>query len=286
MARKPVAAGRFYEADSEQLREQVTTCFLEGPGKLPEVKRGKGEIKALIVPHAGYVFSGPVAAYAYARAAEGGLPDKFVIVGPNHTGYGAGVAVMAGGKWETPLGKVGIDESIARKITADGIAEEDEMAHLYEHSVEVQLPFLQFMLGDFSFVPICMGMQDYGTAIELGSRLALALSSENALLIASTDFSHVGVSYGQMPPAGVPVNEWASMQDKKAIDAILSMDVKHFMEVVAGNNISMCGYGCVAAVMEAAKKMGATRAELLKYATSYDVYPSDSCVGYGAIVIE
>jgi len=283
MARKPVAAGRFYEASGDMLREQVRECFLKGPGRLPEVRRGGGRIKACIVPHAGYIFSGHVAAHAYAEAAEAGLPDKFVIVGPNHTGYGAGVAVMARGEWETPLGIVEIDEDAAGKILGSGIAEEDETAHMYEHSIEVQIPFLQFLSSDFSFVPVCMGIQDYETAVELGSRLA---NVSDALLIASTDFSHVGVGYGQMPPAGMNVNEWASMQDKKAIDAILSMDVGHFMEVVGRNSISMCGYGCVAAVMEAAKKLGAKEARLLKYSTSYEVYPSDSCVGYGAIIME
>jgi len=220
MVRKPVAAGRFYEGDAGKLKEQIRECFLDerGSGKLPNVKRGRGKIKGCIVPHAGYVFSGPVAAHAYAEVAEEGLPDRFVIIGPNHTGYGAGVAVISNGKWGTPLGNARIDSDTADRIKG-GIVEEDEMAHLYEHSIEVQLPFLQFLNPDFSFVPVCMGLQDYDTAIELGNKLA---DVTDALLIASTDFSHVGAGYGQLPPAGMPANEWASMQDQKAIDAICS----------------------------------------------------------------
>ncbi|MEA2055106.1 MAG: MEMO1 family protein [Candidatus Thermoplasmatota archaeon] len=284
MIRRPVAAGSFYEGNAEMLSKQIEKCFLDGrgPGKLPEIRKRKGKIKGCIVPHAGYVFSGPIAAHVYTEIAEDGFPDSFIIVGPNHTGYGLGVALMAEGEWETPLGNVKIDENVARKICG-GIVDEDEMAHLYEHSIEVQLPFLQFLNPDFSFVPLCMGIQDYNTAIEVGERLA---GAPDALLIASTDFSHVGTGYGQFSPAGIPVNEWASVQDKKAIDAIRSMDIRYFMETVENNNISMCGYGCVAAVMAAAKKLGARKARLLKYSTSYDVYPSDSCVGYGAIVIE
>jgi len=284
MIRKAVAAGRFYEGDEASLREQIRECFLDGrgPGLLPEIGAKEGRVKGCVVPHAGYVFSGAVAAHSYIEIAKDGFSDKFIIVGPNHTGLGSDVALMSEGEWETPLGAVPVDEEIADRMIG-GIVSDDAMAHLYEHSIEVQIPFLQFIKDDFSFVPVCMRMQDYGIALQLGEKLA---HERDALLIASTDFSHVGMDYGQVPPAGISVNEWASMQDKKAIDAILSMDVKKFMEVIAINNISMCGYGCVAAVMVAAKKRGAKRARLLKYSTSYDVYPSDSCVGYGAIVFE
>jgi len=284
MIRKAVAAGRFYEGNSTALKEQITECFLDerGPGIMPEIGAGEGRIKGYVVPHAGYVFSGAIAAHSYAELAKDGFSDKFIVVGPNHTGFGADVALMLEGEWETPLGLIPIDREIADNMVG-GIVSDDAMAHLYEHSIEVQLPFLQFLSNDFSFVPVCMKMQDYETALLLGKKLA---DEKDAILIASSDFSHVGMDYGQLPPAGVGVNEWASMQDKKAIDAILSMDVKKFMEVVAANNISMCGYGCVAAVMVAAKKRGAKKARLLKYSTSYDVYPSESCVGYGAIVFE
>ena len=283
MIRKAVAAGRFYEGGREALKEEIRQCFLDerGPGMLPEIGERKGIVKGCVVPHAGYVFSGAVAAHSYAEIAKDGFSDRFIIVGPNHTGLGAEVAVMSEGKWETPLGIVEVDSEIANEML-EGIISDDAMAHLYEHSIEVQLPFLQFLGNEFSFVPVCMKTQNYETAIELGEKIA----NTDAMLIASSDFSHVGVDYGQMPPSGIPVNEWAAMQDKKAIDAILSMDVEKFMSVVSINGISMCGYGCVAAVMFAAKKRGATKARLLKYSTSYDVYPSNSCVGYGAIVFE
>ncbi len=283
MKRRAVAAGTFYEGKEERLKEQIQNCFLHrlGPGKIPTAKEGKGEIKACIVPHAGYMYSGHVAAHAYAAMGNDGFPDVCIILGPNHTGYGSGIAVMTQGEWETPLGSVLIHTQTAKAIHK-GIIDDDKTSHLYEHSIEVQLPFLQFLNPSFSFVPLCMGMQDYDTAKDIADILA----EQDILLIASTDFSHVGFGYGQVPPQGILSHQWANEQDKKAIDAILSLDAKRFMEVVDEHAISMCGYGCVAAVMIAAKKLGAKKATLLSYATSYDIHPSDSCVGYAAIVIK
>jgi AmmeMemoRadiSam system protein B len=163
-----------------------------------------------------------------------------------------------------------------------GIIDADEVAHKYEHSIEVQLPFMQFLYPSFSFVPLSIGLQDFETANEIGEVLA----DHKSLLVASTDFSHVGLSYRQLPPRGASPHEWAQEQDKKAIDAIMSLDAKRFLDIVDEHAVSMCGYGVVAAVMIAAKKRGAQTVQLLSYATSYDVHPSESCVGYAAIVIK
>jgi AmmeMemoRadiSam system protein B len=281
MLRKPAAAGRFYAGTADQLRHQIEEAFLDarGPGMLPELVIRTGDIKGCVVPHAGYQFSGPVAAHVYASLAQDGFPEGLVIVGPNHTGYGAPVSVMVQGSWETPLGPVQIDEQRAVQLTEVGIP--DTLAHQHEHSIEVQLPFLQYLTPHFSFVPVCLSLQNYDTANELGTALSRL---PHTVPIASSDFSHAGSGYGTSPPRHLTVHQWAEEQDQKAIEAIQSLDVNRFIKTVEEHQISMCGYGCVAAVMIAAKRRGASEARLLQYSTSYDVYPADSCVGYGALI--
>jgi AmmeMemoRadiSam system protein B len=281
MLRKPAVAGQFYAGTAGSLRRQIEESFLSerGPKKLPTVMPGPWDIKGCIVPHAGYPYSGPVAAHVYAALAQDGFPDGLVIVGPNHTSYGAPVALMKNGSWETPLGTVAVDERRAELLA--GVATHDPMAHQYEHSIEVQLPFLQYLKQDFMFVPVCLARQSYDAAIKLGSAMA---HLPHSVPIASSDFSHVGMGYGTAPPLDKPVHRWAEEQDRRAIDAIKSMDAQHFLQTVEEHSISMCGYGCVAAVMVAAQKRGASEAHLLCYSTSYDVYPADSCVGYGALL--
>lgn len=280
MHRKPAAAGRFYEGDPDGLREQLTECFRDrrGPGEVPEVTRGHGDIKGCIVPHAGYPFSGPIAAHVYAAIAADGMPNRYVILGPNHTGYGAPVAMMSQGAWDTPLGEVQLDGDAGEAFA--GVADEDRVAHMQEHSIEVQLPLLQFLHDDFTFLPVCLARQDHATAKQLGEVIATV----DALPVASTDFSHAGMGYGRHPPSDMEVQEWAREQDDKAVEAITSMDVGGFLDTIERENISMCGYGAVAAVMHAALENGATTAELLAYGTSYEVHPTSSCVGYAAMV--
>lgn len=280
MNRKPAAAGRFYESNPEALRQQITECFREerGPGEVPDVQDGEGDIKGCIVPHAGYPFSGAIAAHAYAAAATDGMPRRFIILGPNHTGYGALVAMMSQGAWDTPLGSVPLDADAGKALS--DVADEDRVAHMQEHSIEVHLPFLQFLREDVTFLPVCLARQDRATAEALGD----AIAGVDALPIASTDFSHAGMGYGQRPPSGMTAHEWARQQDEKAIDAIRSMDISDFLDTVRRENISMCGYGAVAAVMHAAREKGATTAELLAYRTSYEVHPASSCVGYAAML--
>jgi len=277
MIRKPVVAGHFYEGRKEALLKELEECFLKGPGKMPDVKRGMGRIKGMVVPHAGYMYSGWVAAHAYYALAKEGFPEKIIILGPNHHGYGASVAIMTEGEWETPLGKVRIAEE-AKKLRR-GIIEEDEIAHRYEHSIEVQIPFLQFLSNDFEFIPICFGWQDMETVMEAGEILS---EIEDALIIASSDFSHVNFSGF---PTREEVEEYVAKKDRIAIDEILKMDAEGLIEKVENYNITMCGYGAVAAMLKALEGR-AKRGKLLKYATSYDVAPGNYCVGYAAIVIE
>lgn len=288
--RKPAVAGQFYDGDESRLKRTLERCFLSsrGPGILPKISKGKKKIIGLVVPHAGFIYSGEIAAHSYYTLAENGFADTFIILGPNHTGIGSGVALMKEGFWETPLGTVPIDKTLGELLRKD-IVDEDPSAHRYEHSIEVQLPFLQFIadkLG-FNFVPICMGMQDYDTSKEVGEIMAEAIKNQDkrVVIIASSDFSHVGFNYMNAPPDDMRVDEYAEKQDKIAIDEILKLDAKGLIDKVYENGITMCGYGAVASMLIAAKKLGCKNAELLKYGTSYEVHPSTSCVGYAAIAV-
>lgn len=288
--RDAVVAGQFYPGTEKVLRKQIEQCFLDsrGFGSIPALHKPQKGIIGMVVPHAGFVYSGAIASHAYGRLAKEGFPESYIILGPNHTGMGSGVSVMTEGAWKTPLGIVPVDESLAAAL-ATGIIDRDFTAHTYEHSIEVQLPFLQFIGKErvFSFVPLCMMMQDYETAEEVGSILARVIeqSEKKIVLIASSDFSHAGFNYHSQPPTGMRVDAYAKKQDELAIKEILALDPRKLVETVEEQGITMCGYGPVAAMLVAAKKLGARTAELLKYGTSYEVQPGSSCVGYGAIVV-
>jgi AmmeMemoRadiSam system protein B len=289
--RNAAVAGQFYPENEKNLKQQIEKCFLDqrGIGMIPSLKKDGHLLKGLVVPHAGFVYSGAIAAHSYARLAEQGFADTFIILGPNHTSMGSGVSVMTEGAWRTPFGTVPIDSSLAQ-IISTGIIDRDATAHTYEHSIEVQLPFLQYIAQGrkFEFVPVCMMMQDYETIQEVGTILAEASqkSKKNIVFIASSDFSHAGFNYQSAPPQGMRVDTYAKKQDTLAIQNILALDPEGLIKTVEEYNITMCGYGPVAAMLFAAKKLGATKAELLKYGTSYEVHPDSSCVGYGAIVVD
>lgn len=288
--RRPAVAGQFYEEKKRNLKKHIKKCFLDerGPGTLPHISNGNKKLRGIVVPHAGYIYSGAIAAHSYNYLANNNFADSFIILGPNHKSIGSGVSVMTEGSWQTPLGNVSINEDLAKKNCRD-IIDKDESAHVYEHSIEVQLPFLQFIAENkqFNFVPICMAMQDFETSSEVGKIIADAIKNTNCniAIIASTDFSHAGFNYMSMPPEGMRVDEYAKKQDKLAIEQILKMNPSGLIDTVQKNDITMCGYGPVAAMLTAAKILGANKAELLKYGTSYEVYPSTSCVGYGAIAV-
>jgi len=279
--RRPVVAGAFYAGSPSSLRSQVEWCFKHelGPGEIPKPEdRPLEDLVALVCPHAGYMYSGPVAAHAYARLAREGKPDTVVILGPNHTGYGSAVSVWTDGAWRTPLGDVEVDSELAKAIVNGAkIITADEEAHLMEHSIEVQLPFLQYLYGsDFRIVPICMLFQDMSTSREVGEAIALAVrgSGRNTLLIASTDLTHY-------EPQQV-----AERKDRAIIEAVEALDVGGLYRTVEELPVSMCGYGPTAAVMVAARELGASRGELLKYATSGDITGDTlRVVGYASIAI-
>jgi AmmeMemoRadiSam system protein B len=278
----------FYRRGRDILREQVAGCFSHrlGPGKAPApASPGARRIKGAVFPHAAYDYSGPIAAHSAAALAADGFPPTFVVIGPNHRGWGSAVAVGTEA-FQTPLGNVDIDKELARKLVGGGI-EEDPVAHSEEHSIEVQLPFLQYFGVPFRFVPVCMGDQDIEAAILLGERISSAAKGQDVVVVASTDFTHAGANYGHPAPRGMSAGDFARREDKKAIDRILAMDPKGLVETVRKNHITMCGYGCVAAMLVAAQKLGAKKASLLKYATSSEVSGDDDlAVGYGSFVIE
>jgi AmmeMemoRadiSam system protein B len=266
MVRRPVVAGTFYAGTKERLRLQVEDLLPR------EVKPGPA--LGVVVPHAGYLYSGRVAGAVYARVE---LPDTVVILGPNHTGLGAGAAIMTYGQWETPLGSVPIDAELGKAILANAsVLEEDHLGHLREHSIEVQLPFLQYFERPFSFVPICLFSHEYAVCQNVGQAVAMAVrqAGKRVLLVASTDMSHY-ISRDE-----------ASPKDRKAIDAILALDPEGLHRVVQREGISMCGFHPTAAMLVAAKALGASRAELVMYTDSGEVTKSvDEVVAYAGLII-
>ncbi|MDG6222638.1 MAG: AmmeMemoRadiSam system protein B [Candidatus Bathyarchaeota archaeon] len=275
--RYPAVAGSWYAGTPDGLNHQIQNLFTHklGPGSLPLVMQdGPRIFVSLIVPHAGYMASGPVAAHAYYHLAFDGKPDVIVILGPNHTGLGSAISLMNEGAWRTPLGDVPIDTQIANEILQNSdVIDIDDRAHLREHSIEMQLPFLQYLYGsEFKFVPICFMMQDLDTSREVGKAVAAALKNKNGLVIASTDLSHYE-----------PQSQ-AEKKDKLAIDAALEMNEEKYYRNVDLFGISTCGYGPTVAAITAAKKLGAKNSNLLCYGTSGDVLGDKSAVvGYTSI---
>jgi len=275
--RRPTQAGAFYEGDAEALRTQIENCFLPelDPKKHPKVnKTGPRKIIGLVCPHAGYMFSGVVAAKAYYELAQDGKPDIIVILGPNHTGYGSALALMNEGVWSTPLGDVEIDSTTANQIVDETrFIDVDDAAHRFEHSIEVQLPFLQYLYGsDFKFVPICFQMQDLASAVEVGKALTEVLASKNAVIIASSDMTHY------------EPHRSAASKDLAALKAVEAMDEERFYSVIETKNVTACGYGPIATVITAAKGLGAKEAKILCYKSSGDITGDySSVVGYAAV---
>lgn len=275
--RQPCQAGAFYEGNARSLERQIKECFLSrlGPGKLPEVASNPlRKVVGLVCPHAGYMFSGPVAAHSYYQLGVDGRPDTVFLFGPNHTGLGSGLAVMNEGFWRTPLGDVEIDHDAADRLVKEAkIIDIDESAHTLEHSIEVQLPFLQYLYGsDFKIVPVCFLMQDLPSAKEIGEAVAKVATKTNAVIIASSDMTHY------------EAQQSAERKDRKALEAVQALDEARFYSIVETNHITACGYGPIAALMVAAKALGVKEAKLLCYNTSGDIIGDySSVVGYAAV---
>lgn len=280
LTRQPAVAGAFYPGSRGGLLSSIDECFLGslGPGSLPTVPDKAAEkTLGLVSPHAGYMYSGPCAAHGFARAARAGRFETVVVIGPNHHGWGAPVALFPSGEFATPLGTVTIDEERTSSLAAiTRAAVLDETAHRAEHSVEVQLPFIQRVWQQRvpRLLALVMAQQRIEVALELGGVIAQVFQDEPVLLVASTDFTHY------RPKA------FAERQDKFALDKILALDGAGLLEEVARRNISMCGYGPVATVLEAGKRLGCSSAELVNYMTSGDVTGDFSdIVAYASVVV-
>ena len=274
--RTPAVAGIFYPSSSAELKKSIESSFNDkyfGPGHIPPSKY-KRRIFGIISPHAGYAYSGTVAANGFYEISS--MPfDNVVMVGPNHYGIGTGVASMNNGIWETPLGQVEINHDLSLEISKNSdIIDFNNFAHSKDHCLEVQIPFLQYIKKNvFKIVPVILILQDKETALELGHSISKSISDTNTLLIASSDFTHY------------EPNSEAHRKDNELIKTILSLDVSKFYLTLEGLGISACGYGAIAAIMTAAKDLGSTRGELLKYATSGDVTgDTKAVVGYSSII--
>ncbi|MCE9651595.1 MAG: AmmeMemoRadiSam system protein B [Nitrosarchaeum sp.] len=272
--RTPAVAGMFYSGEKKELKKSIRDCFLHkfGPGKIPPSNIQK-KIFGIICPHAGYMYSGPIACHSFYEISSNS-PELFIIVGPNHWGIGSSVATMKDCKWQTPLGEVEVDSETAEEISKiANVIEIDNFSHSREHSLEVQIPILQEMYTDFKIVPIALINQSKKVAHQVGLAMSKIARKKQVMIIGSSDFTH----YEQ--------NEVAHEQDKALIEPILKLDVDKFYDVLEKRNVSACGYGAIASTMIACKDLGATKGELLKYATSGDIMgDKSSVVGYGSIV--
>ncbi len=268
MIRPPAVAGRFYPDDPGNLRTTID-ALLSSRGET------KQRARACLVPHAGYVYSGSVAGDVYRRLE---IPRRVILIGPRHYPRGAPLAILSDGAWETPLGMAPVDHLLAEKISrACPQLREDAVAHATEHSLEVQLPFLQRAAPSFSFVPIVLGGAHWDVLETLGHALAHVIADEREpiLLIASSDLNHY------------ETDAITRVKDRKAIDQIVALDPRKLFETVRDEQISMCGYAATVAMLVAAGDLGATRADLVRYATSGEVNGDlQEVVGYAGVIVE
>lgn len=266
--RTPAVAGKFYPRRAEELRREIReyTSATE-----------TAHIAAIgcIVPHAGYMYSGHVAGAVYSRLE---IPNRVIVLCPNHTGMGHPLAIMTRAAWQTPLGEAAVDAELGTALLQRFPAlHEDSAAHRSEHAIEVQLPFLQMRRPELSFVPIAVGTSDFDIFRGLGEALADVISAQpdKVLVIASSDMNHY------------ESDAVTRVKDHKAIERVLALDARGLWEVVMNEDISMCGFGPSVVMLTAARRLGATSATLVKYATSGDVSGDrEMVVGYAGIIVQ
>ncbi len=271
-------AGYFYESDPDRLRKQIEWCYKHelGPGDLPKVSSSRNRMSlGYVSPHAGYMYSGPIAAHVYYNLAKEGAPRTVIIIGPNHTGLGTAVATMLEGVWVTPLGEVEVDSEITKILVKESsYLDISPEALMYEHSIEVQLPFLQHIFNsNFKIVPIVMALQTPETARDLADALYRIISMGiDVVVIATTDWTHY------------EPYEDAKRKDLEALKYVENVDPDGLYNYIVTYNVSACGFGAVMTLLYLAKKLGYGKAVVLKYANSGDVTGrKDSVVGYAAI---
>lgn len=270
--RTAAVAGMFYPREKNQLVQSIEDSILSDFGV--RVKEYKEKIFGAVCPHAGYMYSGPVATHSFSAIANQDF-ELAIILGPNHWGIGCEIATMKDCQWESPLGNVEVDSDAAKKINElSKLIEIDFFSHTREHSIEVQVPMLQyFYKKQFKILPIALNNQEYEFAFEVGEAVAKLAQEKKSIIIGSSDFTH----YEE--------NEYAHSQDKALIEPILEMDVDKFYKILRDRRVTACGYGAIASTMVACKKLGAKKGRLLQYATSGDVTgDKSSVVGYASIV--
>ena len=283
--RKPIVSGKFYPSNAETLREMITS-FTSSPLE-GEVRWGDKKISAIgaVVPHAGYVCSGVVAGAVYSRLS---IPELVIILGPNHTGLGPAFSLMAEGAWQTPLGQVPVSSLTKKLLEQSSLLQPDESSHQFEHSLEVQLPFLQFcaekenvargfsLAGRFEIIPIVVGSLHEADLLKLGKEIAgfIKECKKETLIIASSDMTHY------------EPDEVAREKDKYALEAVLALNPELLLKRTAERNISMCGVGPATIMLAAARELNAKKAELVMYNTSGDTCgDKDSVVGYAGVIV-
>jgi MEMO1 family protein len=267
MLRKPAVAGRFYPNDPRELEERVRRFVAEAEPAQPR------SAIACMVPHAGYVFSGAVAGAVYGQLK---FPRSVIVLGPRHRPRGADLAINIEGAWQTPLGRAEIDAELAGALAAEFTSlENDEVAHRIEHSLEVQIPFLQALAPENKFVPIAIGTLDFDVLTEMGHAIARVIkkSGEPILLICSSDMNHY------------ESDAITRVKDHLAIEQLLALNPRGLYDVVRAKRITMCGCGPAISTLTAAIDLGASRADLVRYATSGDVLGDrDEVVGYAGMI--
>jgi len=267
MLRKPVFAGRFYPEDKASLKKELSSYVHENAERIKAV--------GIVAPHAGYIYSGAVAGETYSKVV---LPHKYIILSPNHTGAGSNISLYAEGGWETPLGEASVDKNLAKKISEKfkGITS-DVSAHMMEHSLEVQLPFIQYFVNDFKMVPITLSRISVHDCEKLGKAIAETIkeTKDEILIISSSDMTHYESA------------KRAATKDNLAIEKILELDPEGLFETVRGNGISMCGVMPTTVMLFAARELGAKKGNLVKYSNSGDVSGDfDEVVGYAGLYID
>jgi AmmeMemoRadiSam system protein B len=266
MLRQPAVAGQFYPGNSEQLRRELAQCI--------PMKSDRHKAFGIISPHAGYVYSGAIAGQVYAAI---DLPDTVLILGPNHRGVGAAVALYPEGEWLTPLGIVPVNPRLNFLLEQHvPFVTPDYLAHQNEHSLEVQVPFLQYLRPDVSISAICLGHRYFDAVIRIGEGIAEAIKAfgSNVLIVASSDMTHY-------ESAGA-----AQQKDALALERVMAFDPQGLLKVCRDQNISMCGALPSAVMLVAARALGATSAELVCYGTSGDVSGDNrQVVGYAAVAV-
>ena len=278
--REPAVAGMFYPGTDRTLRKELKECFMRGPGRDSPLKGPR--ITGIISPHAGYTYSGATAARGFMAMADGGMPETVVVVGPNHHGIGSPVAV-SGEDFKLPMGTMTNDIELGKALDLPF----DDRSHRREHSMEVQLPFVQYLSKDTKQVCISMLDQSLRAARDIGEHIARAVkdTGRNTAIVGSSDFTHCGWNYGFPVPGGMNAGEFARSLDMPVIERLLEMDLQGAFSRKRELGTTACGLGPIAAMMEASMKIGARSASLLGYTTSYDVMPADSAVGYASVIV-